>query len=209
MAPHRPLVEQLFEEMKGRIKEDESSVPMRDGDWLYWWAFKPGAQYRAGTAVPRFKRPDQLIFDEPAEAEGKEYFRLGALEVSPDGRFWRHGRRQRLRAVQAAHPRSRHRQGYRDDHRGRDRLSGMDQPTAAESSSPRSTRIGAAIAPATTGSAPRPTRTRRSMKRPRTSAFRSGVAIRRTGASSSSAPATIRPPKCASCPPSDPLPSRC
>ena len=34
MAPHRPLIDTLFEEMKGRIREDESSVPIRDGDWL-------------------------------------------------------------------------------------------------------------------------------------------------------------------------------
>src|SRR5687768_18351860 len=45
MQPHQELVTELFEEMKGRIKEDESSVPIRDGDWLYWWAFAPGAQY--------------------------------------------------------------------------------------------------------------------------------------------------------------------
>jgi oligopeptidase B len=45
-ASHRQLIDQLFEEMKGRIKEDESSVPIRDGEWLYWWAFQPGAQYR-------------------------------------------------------------------------------------------------------------------------------------------------------------------
>src|SRR5687767_7733371 len=35
MGPHAALVETLFEEMKGRIKEDESSVPVRDGEWLY------------------------------------------------------------------------------------------------------------------------------------------------------------------------------
>ena len=52
MAPHKALVEGLFEEMKGRIKEDESSVPIRDGDWLYWWAFKPGAQYRTWYRKP-------------------------------------------------------------------------------------------------------------------------------------------------------------
>ncbi|HET7282164.1 MAG TPA: S9 family peptidase, partial [Sphingomicrobium sp.] len=40
-AQHQELIDRLFEEMKGRIKEDESSVPVRDGDWLYWWAFKP------------------------------------------------------------------------------------------------------------------------------------------------------------------------
>ncbi len=87
MAPHRPLVDTLFEEMKGRIKEDESSVPVRDGDWLYWWKFKPGAQYRAWYRKPANGGPDQIIFDEVAEAAGKEYFKLGALEVSPDGRL--------------------------------------------------------------------------------------------------------------------------
>jgi oligopeptidase B len=87
MAPHAALVETLFEEMKGRIKEDESSVPVRDGDWLYWWAFKPGAQYRTWYRKRADGGAEQPIFDEPAEAEGKDYFRLGALEVSPDGRL--------------------------------------------------------------------------------------------------------------------------
>ncbi|HEX8306954.1 MAG TPA: S9 family peptidase [Allosphingosinicella sp.] len=87
MAPHAELVETLFEEMKGRIKEDESSVPMRDGDWLYWWAFKPGAQYRTWYRRPAGGGAEQTIFDEPAEAEGKEYFRLGKLALSPDGRL--------------------------------------------------------------------------------------------------------------------------
>jgi len=87
MEPHGELVDALFEEMKGRIKEDESSVPIRDGDWLYWWAFKPGAQYRSWYRKKFAGGPDEMLFDEPAEAEGKEYFRLGALEVSPDGKL--------------------------------------------------------------------------------------------------------------------------
>ena len=60
---------------------------IRDGDWLYWWAFKPGAQYRTWYRKPVAGGDDQLVFDEPVEAEGKDYFRLGALEVSPDGRL--------------------------------------------------------------------------------------------------------------------------
>ncbi|HEX8574583.1 MAG TPA: S9 family peptidase [Allosphingosinicella sp.] len=87
MEPHSGLVETLFEEMKGRIKEDESSVPARDGEWLYWWAFRPGAQYRSWYRRPAAGGAEQLVFDEPAAAEGKDYFRLGALEVSPDGRL--------------------------------------------------------------------------------------------------------------------------
>src|SRR4028118_1482208 len=73
--------------MKGRQKEADSSVPVKDGDYLYWWAFKPGAQYRQWYRKPVSGGPDQLIFDEVKEAEGKEYFRLGAMEVSPDGRL--------------------------------------------------------------------------------------------------------------------------
>jgi oligopeptidase B len=84
---HHGLIDQLFEEMKGRIKEDESSVPVRDGDFLYWWAFRPGAQYRTWYRKPVRGGDDQTIFDEPVEAEGKEYFRLGAIEVSPDGKL--------------------------------------------------------------------------------------------------------------------------
>lgn len=84
---HQPLVDELFEELKGRIKEDDSSVPIRDGDFLYWWAFKPGAQYRTWYRKPVNGGDDQIIFDEPVEAEGKDYFRLGALEPSPDGKL--------------------------------------------------------------------------------------------------------------------------
>ena len=86
-AQHEGLIDQLFEEMKGRIKEDESSVPIRDGDFLYWWAFKPGAQYKIWYRKPVGGGTDEMLFDEPAEAEGREYFRLGALEISPDGKL--------------------------------------------------------------------------------------------------------------------------
>ena len=84
-AKHQALLDQLFEELKGRIKEDESSVPIRDGDYLYWWAFRTGAQYRTWYRKPALGGDDQVLFDEPVEADGREYFRLGALEVSPDG----------------------------------------------------------------------------------------------------------------------------
>jgi len=87
MKPHAALVETLFEEMKGRIKEDESSVPLRDGEWVYWWAFKPGAQYRTWYRRPVAGGAGRMVFDEAVEAEGKDYFRLGALQISPDGRL--------------------------------------------------------------------------------------------------------------------------
>lgn len=85
MAPLKPLVDTLFEEMKGRIKEDDASVPQRDGAFLYWWAFEKGGQYRKWWRRRVHGGPDELMLDEPALAEGKGYFRLGSLAVSPDG----------------------------------------------------------------------------------------------------------------------------
>jgi oligopeptidase B len=87
MAPHRPLVDRLFEEMRGRIKEDDATVPQKDGDWLYWTDYETGGEYRRWWRKPVAGGPDELILDEPALAAGKEYFRLGALSVSPDGRY--------------------------------------------------------------------------------------------------------------------------
>ncbi len=93
MAPHKPLVDTLFEEMKGRIKEDDRSVPVRDGRWVYWREFTVGAQYRrwwrapaaAGIAATSDSAGAECIVDEPALAAGHDYFRLGALDISPDG----------------------------------------------------------------------------------------------------------------------------
>jgi oligopeptidase B len=87
MAPQAKLVETIFQEMKGRIKEDDSSVPQKDGDYIYWSKFDEGAQYRKHYRKPVKGGADQLILDENVLAEGKDYFRLGAAEVSPDGKL--------------------------------------------------------------------------------------------------------------------------
>jgi len=87
MAPHAALTETIFEEMKGRIKQDEASVPQREGDWLYWWAYEAGSQYPRHWRRPVAGGPDSLVLDEAAEADGKAYFRLGARRMSPDGRW--------------------------------------------------------------------------------------------------------------------------
>ncbi len=87
MGQHSMLVETLFAELKGRVKEDDSAVPHQDGDFLYWWAFQPGGQYRLWYRKPVAGGEPQLLLSEPALAEGKEYFRLGTFAVSPDGRL--------------------------------------------------------------------------------------------------------------------------
>ncbi len=87
MAPHAGLVETLFEEMKGRIKQDLSSVPAPDGPYDYWWAYRPGEQYRRWFRRHRESDVEQTVFDEVAAAQGHAYFRLGAIVTSPDYRL--------------------------------------------------------------------------------------------------------------------------
>jgi len=87
MKPHQKLVDTLFEEMKARIKEDDSTVPQKDGDWLYWSEFEEGAEYRKYYRKPVAGGDGQLILDENSLADGVEYFRLGSFSVSKNGRY--------------------------------------------------------------------------------------------------------------------------
>ncbi len=87
MAPHAAAVETLFAEMKGRMKEDDASVPVRDGNFDYWFRFEAGGQYRIWLRRPADGGDEQVILSEPAEAAGKAYFRLAGLAVSPDARL--------------------------------------------------------------------------------------------------------------------------
>jgi oligopeptidase B len=87
MKPRAALVETIFQEMKGRIKEDESSVPQKDGAYLYWRRFEKGAQYKQWMRKPVAGGADEIVFDETREAAGKEYFRLGTITISRDDRI--------------------------------------------------------------------------------------------------------------------------
>lgn len=87
MTPHKGRIDALFTEMRGRIKEADASVPQKDGDWLYWIDFDEGAEYKKWWRRPVAGGPDELILDEVALAEGKEYFRLGAISTSANGKL--------------------------------------------------------------------------------------------------------------------------
>lgn len=87
MKPHAALVETLFQEMKGRIKEADSSVPQKDGDWIYWVEYEEGAEYKKWYRKPVAGGEPVLILDEVAMAKDKEYFRLSDVAVSPNGKL--------------------------------------------------------------------------------------------------------------------------
>ena len=80
------LRKKLFAEMKGRIKEDDSTVPMKDGPYAYGSSFKLGGEQPRYFRIPRDGGPEQIILDGDHEAEGKAYFRLGGVDHSSDRR---------------------------------------------------------------------------------------------------------------------------
>jgi oligopeptidase B len=87
MSGQQGMIDTLFKEMRARIKEADTSVPQKDGDWLYWIEFEEGAEYKKWWRRPVAGGPDELILDEVALAQNAEYFRLGAIAISPSGRF--------------------------------------------------------------------------------------------------------------------------
>ena len=98
-AYQEPLRQKIFEEIKSRTKETDLSVPLRRGDWWYYGRSFEGKQYgvhcRAPVSGPDDWDPpvfdehtdvpgEQVLLDENAEADGHDYFAVGAATVSPD-----------------------------------------------------------------------------------------------------------------------------
>ena len=92
MADTKELQGQLFAEMKGRIKEDDSSIPMKDGPFAYGSAFVTGGEQPRYFRIPRDGDPKDealrdLLLDGDKEAEGKDYFRLSGIDHTTDHAF--------------------------------------------------------------------------------------------------------------------------
>ncbi|PZO81653.1 MAG: S9 family peptidase [Mesorhizobium amorphae] len=83
MADTEGLRAALFAEMKGRIKEDDSSVPMKDGPFAYGASYKTGGQQPRFFRTPREGGEPAIILDGDVEAEGKPYFRIGGTDHAP------------------------------------------------------------------------------------------------------------------------------
>lgn len=82
-APYRELTETLAKELIGRVKEDDSTVPYKDKDYLYSTRYMPGRQHPVHVRRPLGSDAEQILVDENREAEGSEYYRLGGKAVSP------------------------------------------------------------------------------------------------------------------------------
>lgn len=87
--PTKALQEALFAEMKGRIKEDDSSVPASDGAWDYYVRYEIGAEHPVHGRRPRGRSDGEVVLlDEEALSKGKAFFQVGAAHHSPDHRLY-------------------------------------------------------------------------------------------------------------------------
>ena len=87
MAGTAALRETLFEEMKGRIKQDDSSVPVKDGPYAYGSLFVTGGEQPHYFREARDGGERVVLLNGDDEAKDKDYFRLAGLSRSPDHRF--------------------------------------------------------------------------------------------------------------------------
>jgi oligopeptidase B len=81
------LQETLFAEMKGRIKQDDSTVPSPDGPFAYFTRYREGGQHPLVCRAPRDGGSETLLLDGDALAAGKAFFQLGGSRHSPDHRL--------------------------------------------------------------------------------------------------------------------------
>nr|WP_298100030.1 S9 family peptidase [uncultured Shinella sp.] len=84
MADTEALQKALFAEMRGRIKEDDSSVPVKDGAYAYGTAYVTGGEQPRYFREPRDGGERVILLDGDKEADGKDYFRLAGIDHSTD-----------------------------------------------------------------------------------------------------------------------------
>lgn len=84
-ADQQPLRDELFHEIKGRIKEDDQSIPYFYNGYWYIRKFETAKQYPIYTRKKEsLEAPEEVLFDCNQMAEGHAYFHLGGIQISPD-----------------------------------------------------------------------------------------------------------------------------
>ena len=88
MKDYKGLEEELFQEIKSRIKEDDSSVPYLDNGYYYYTRYEKGKQYpiycrKKGSLEAK----EEVLIDANIMSEGYDYFRVGDIEISPDDKI--------------------------------------------------------------------------------------------------------------------------
>ena len=84
LAPTKTLQRQLVKEMRARIKEDDSDVPMEDGPFSYYERYREGGEHEIVCRRPRGGGEELILVDGDSLAKGKAFFELGEAAHAPD-----------------------------------------------------------------------------------------------------------------------------
>jgi oligopeptidase B len=86
MGHTKPLQEMLYAEMKGRMKETDSTVPEKRGEYFYYTRTEEGCQYPIYCRkFQSLENPEEVLLDQNLLCEENQFCSVGAFTVSPDG----------------------------------------------------------------------------------------------------------------------------
>ena len=92
MAPTEGLQEKIYEEIVGRIKKDDESVPVLDKGYWYYSRYEEGKEYAYSCRKKgSMEAAEEVMLDQPSMAEGHNYFAIGGRSVSPDNNLLVYG----------------------------------------------------------------------------------------------------------------------
>lgn len=92
MAPVKPFEEKLFQEMKSRIKEQDESVPAKDGNYYYYVRFIEGGEYPIYCRKKEsLDAPEEILLDGNKLGKNKKYFNIGGYEITDNEEIMAYG----------------------------------------------------------------------------------------------------------------------
>ncbi len=89
IATEKERREKIFQELKGRIKQEDTSVPIKIDNYFYYTRTVTGGEYavicrRKGS----MEAPEEILLDGNKEAIGKDFYAIGSYSISPNHRYF-------------------------------------------------------------------------------------------------------------------------
>ena len=92
MKDYQSLEKKLFEEIKSRIKEDDSSVPYFENGYFYYTRYETGKQYPIYCRKKEnLDANEEILIDANKMSKGHDYFRIGGIDISPNNKIAAYG----------------------------------------------------------------------------------------------------------------------
>lgn len=86
------LQKNLFDEIKGRIKEDDASVPVKDNGYIYYTRFEKGQDYAFYCRKKdEVSAEEEVMLDGPKMGDGQAYFAIGGTSISKNNQYLAYG----------------------------------------------------------------------------------------------------------------------